>query len=362
MTAKADVAGSLGAKAFLVLLLCLAVWTPSRAVNARQTDGRLEFVRNLPIDAGTSVGGRLVGNYFYVTSWRHISIFDVTVAADPKLMSTLPIGTGVSNEDVATNGRILLYSHQGWQPDGADNALYVWDVSNKRAPILSAVLPGAGEHTMSCILDCTWAYGADGKVIDLRDPTSPKIAGRWHTRPRFTNHDVEEVKRGYIVTTPGEGPMQLLDVRRPLRPRVVADGMYRPSESWLHQASWPRTGTDRFLLMGSEGPFSGLTVYDAHTWEKDGEIRKQGAFVGMGASAHWFTVHPNFADRGLVAMAFHSEGTRILQVDRRGRVRELDALALDRSDAWGSYWINEDIIYTVDWVRGIDVLRWVGPV
>ena len=347
--------------AVLGCLLSVAAWVPPVAVGAPRPDrgGRLEFVKNIPVDAGTSVGGRLVGDYFYLTSWRHISIYDVTTPTDPQLMSTVPIGTGVSNEDVATDGRLLLYSHQGWQPDGADNALYVWDVSNKKVPVLSAVLPGAGEHTMSCILRCKWAYGSDGKIIDLRDPTNPKIAGRWHNAGRFTNHDVEEVKPGFVVTTPGDGPMQLLDVRRPLQPRRVAEGIYTPSESWLHQASWPHSAADPFLLMGSEGPFSGLSVYDASGWRRTGKIRQTGSYIGLGDSAHWFTVHPDFDRGGLIAMAFHSEGTRVLRVDGHGRVAEMDVFALDRSDVWGSYWIDDEIIYNVDWMRGIDVLRWI---
>ena len=56
-------------------------------------------------------------------------------------------------------------------------------------------------------------------------------------------------------------------------------------------------------------------------------------------------------------MAWYEHGTRILDVDAEGRIAERGYfLPLDGS-AWASYWISDTIVYTVDYNRGLDVLR-----
>ena len=73
-----------------------------------------------------------------------------------------------TEEDPDTNGRILLVAQR--------RVLIVIDVSDKTAPEVLSTLDGADQHTITCVLDCTWAYGSEGTIIDLRDPANPRLS------------------------------------------------------------------------------------------------------------------------------------------------------------------------------------------
>ena len=77
----------------------------------------------------------------------------------------------------------------------------VYDVSDKAHPALIGRLAGVDQHTMSCVLDCTWVYGSAGAIIDLRDPTKPRLAGQWNDAAGVAlepTHDVTEVAPGMV--------------------------------------------------------------------------------------------------------------------------------------------------------------------
>src|SRR3954452_12168256 len=135
--------------------------------------------------AAMDTGGRLVGHYFYVTGATHFSIYDVADPVHPQLMSRVDFPCRFENEDVAVNGDVLLYSDFA-----TSRTLYVYDVRDKRNPKLAAELPDAGRHTMECVEGCRYSYGSyaangpngpltGGEVVDLGDPTHPKVLGDW---------------------------------------------------------------------------------------------------------------------------------------------------------------------------------------
>ena len=83
---------------------------------------------------------------------------------------------GFQFENVATNGKILLFTEQL-----PDDELHVYNVSDKTRIREIATLQDAGDHTMTCILGCKWAYGSDGAIVDLRKPGNPKLMRQdWH--------------------------------------------------------------------------------------------------------------------------------------------------------------------------------------
>ncbi|MFN2465348.1 MAG: LVIVD repeat-containing protein [Candidatus Dormibacteria bacterium] len=81
-------------------------------------------------------------------------------------------------------------------------------------------------------------------------------------------------------------------------------------------------------------------------------------------SSHWFT------DRGdgLVAIAFYTQGTRILDTRDPRHVRQVgyynvaDLSGASTNNAWASYWHGDNYIYVADFERGLDVLRFTGAV
>jgi hypothetical protein len=119
--------------------------------------------------------------------------------------------------------------------------LHVWNVEDKTNIQQIAELEGAGDHTTTCILKCKWAYGSDGTIVDLRNPAKRKLAAArdskksWHARTGLQGggHDVEEFRNGFLITSPLSAPFQWLDVRNPLRPKVLGQGKNPDPQGFL---------------------------------------------------------------------------------------------------------------------------------
>jgi hypothetical protein len=313
----------------------------------------------------------LFNKTLFVTSWRNFSIYDVSDPVAPKLLATVPFGFKFENEDVDTNGKIMLFSESLPQ-----SILHVWDVEDRANPVEVAALAGAGDHTTSCILSCSYSYGSDGTITDLRDPSDPKIVGDWHKLIGGIpggNHDVTEFKRGFIITSPISDSFHLIDVRDPLHPKVLARGAHPAPESWLfHSGLWPRAGRDDFILMEGEGTSAPVMTFDATTWRSSKSFKLIDSYTvesGMyidgrsrtnGESSHWFDDHPDFHNGGYVVAGWYSHGARILQVDSKGKIKEVGYFlpwGAQAGGTWAAYWVTDDVIYNIDLAQGIDILR-----
>jgi len=369
----------------------------------------IEYVGNIPFESATSTGVTIKGKYMYLTSWKNISIYDISDPTAPALQGTLPVGFWFENEDVEVtpDGDFLFFSESlPGQPCGTNTCtvLHVVSVEDKTNPTPVAELQNAGDHTFSCILRCKWGYGSDGTIVDLRDPTDPKLAaaagekGNWHELielPGSGAHDIDEYKKGFIVVSPLDFTPMIVDVRNPLKPKVLAIG--DGPEGWTgergylwHSGAWPRSGKDRWLLMEGEdvlnppksatcndkqGPFS---TFDTSKWKKTGRVHITDTFNvangtyqdgspaanAFGCTAHWFEHHPTFRNGGLVAVAWYDHGTRFLDVDSKGKISEAGWFLPYVGETSAAYWAPTDkkkrLLYAVDYTRGIDILRWNG--
>lgn len=345
----------------------------------------VEHIMTVPLEQGTATGARIVDEKLFMTSWRSMSIYDVSDPLAPELLSRTPLGFQFENENVSVSpdGKLMLFSEQA-----PVDQLHVWDVSDPRNPRELSGLLGTGTHTATCILDCNWSYGSydfvgpdgamtGGQLVDLRDPANPKDAGHYNTDlPAKQTHDVTEVAPGRVLTA--SRPIQFLDARRdPANPRLLATGTN--DDRRMHTARWPRRGKDRFMLTTFEtnadvrctetsGEFS---TWDTHKWRKTGTFTvidqyrvANGDYLDgrpaanqLGCSAHWFEEHPTFRDGGLVAAAFYEHGVRFLDVDSKGAISEIGYFMGWGGSTSAAYWVTEDIVYSVDYTRGIDVLR-----
>ena len=346
----------------------------------------VEWVANLPLNTD-SAGAKVLGKSLFVTDDRGLTIWDISKPASPSLVSftAAPQGAYYVEEDVDTNGKILLigsYSDLTQRLPGPLDRLFVLDVSNRAAPKIIGELQGANSHTVSCVLDCTYAYNSDGRIIDLRNPAQPKLTGtRWDTGMTVrSRHDVTEVAPGIVLTS--TNPMLYLDARQdPANPKLL--GTASPGDNRLmHGNLWPRGGTDKFMLAGGEtggdcasetdGAFMTYThstdpVTGKTSFDKADEFR---LFTGLPTDgnspydqfcAHWFTEHPTFNDGGLVAMGWYEHGTRFLDVDREtGEITEKGWFYPVGGSTSAAYWINDEYLYVIDYQRGIDILRWTG--
>lgn len=348
--------------ATVVVIVATSTAAPIRAVGGPSPGGlasdNVEWLKLVPFDAVTATGARLIGKYLYVTSWRNFSIYDVSDPVNPALVTTVPFGFAFENEDVSTNGKIMLFSESLPR-----SVLHVWDVEDKSNPVEIAALPAAGDHTSTCILDCTFSYGSEGSIVDLRDPANPKRVGNWIRilGENLEAHDVEEFKPGYVVVSTISTPLLLLDVRSPLRPRVLARGAHPAPGSWLfHSARWPNRGADRFLLMEGEGSSGPFMTYDTTRWQKTKAFRLVDSYTveGSTASSHWFQEHPDFKNGGLVVIGWYSRGARFLEVGPAGKIKEVGWFEPHaQRSGFSAYWLSDDIAYAIDLYRGIDILR-----
>jgi hypothetical protein len=150
---------------------------------------------------------------------------------------------------------------------------------------------------------------------------------------------------------------------------------------------WPRQGQDKFAFEGGEtnfqGPCNGTTngafaVLDATHVGETGKFTpigpkaeyrpKNGTYTdgnlpanAAGCSVHWFQEHTSFHDGCLVALAAYDNGTRFLQVAPNGDVTEQGYFQPLGFETSSPKWVpGTNVVYSIDYARGIDILKWHG--
>ena len=333
-----------------------------------------ELVENFAI--GPSSGGRLLGDFFYITTGNTVYIFDVKDAENPVEVGSVavpdpdPAAQRAPEEDPDTNGKILLATYNG--------RLIVFDVSDKTAPKVLSTLADIEQHTISCVLDCTWAYGSEGDIIDLRDPKNPKLAGNWLEFAGSGNtHDVTEVAPGIVATS--TEPITLLDAREnPAAPKKIAEAT---PPGFVHAILWPHQMQDRILLVGGEslGPTcegnkdATFQTWDTAGWRESGTFKLvdeytmvsgvppvTGTMPGVTFCTHWFEPNTTYRDGGLVGIGWYENGTRFLKIGLDGSIEEIGYFIPMGTRSSGVYFRSDRIAYVADYYRGFDVVRFTG--
>jgi hypothetical protein len=394
------------ASAVLALVLCLAI-SPAGALAgpgpASFSSDNVTWVTARPQHTG-SAGARLVGKYFYVTDPRGVWIYDVSDPANPVLTGQVvaPRASDIGQEDPDTNGKILLIDAIDTRTPGTATKLLVVDVTNKTAPKIVGALAST-DHTWTCVLDCTYAYGRTGSIIDLRDPANPKVAGNWRVATGVPSsnagasytHDFTEVSPGLLMSA-GHTSYYLDARANPLKPTILTKITSKFSTLGYHSALWPRAGKDNLLLMGTEIGSSNcqtaeamLATYDASqvvaaddyvaanpteprpvaNFTKLSEWRVSGtgnyvdgnAPTAQNYCGHWFEAHPDWSNGGLVTMAWYEWGTRFLKVDAAGAITQVGWYQPVAGRTASAYWVSKDTVYVLDYQRGLEVLRFTAP-
>ena len=386
----------IAAAAVLVLAtapLASAEPNPATLNTAGFSSSNVEWVSINPRHVGTS-GGKLVGKYYYMTDPRGLFIYDTTEPAAPVLvgeLSAAQLGTGaaLAQEDPDTNGKILLVN--AYSEGGSPTGLLIVDVSDKTAPEVVGT-SSLTDHTWTCLLDCKYAIGRTGYILDIRDPSKPEEIGNWKeamAAPGYM-HDFEEVAPGLLM---GAGqPSFYIDMRNPAKPKQLASFTPEFHSLGYHSAIWPRNGKDSLLLMGAEvapggatgeagsdcaqddvhalatfdaraavkkGPRPGVTFNKLSEWRVGG----RGAYADGNAPAHtlycghWFDPHPSWRNGGIVAIGHYDWGTRFLDVSSDGEMTEVGYFQPIAGHTSSAEWISNDIVYVHDYRRGLEILR-----
>ena len=372
-----------------LLALCAALlmgFTAIPSAGAGPSAGGLasdnvEWIEFVPFDFGTASGASIIGKYMYVTSWRNFSIYDISDPLSPQNVANVPFGFKFENEDVDSNGEIMLFSEELPNAD-----LHIWNVEDKSNPVEMSVLEGAGQHTMSCLENCKWAYGSDGNIVDLRDPQNPKLLpNKWTDGLVISSpHDVNEVAPGRVLTS--SDPMIVLDTTNPAKPKAIASSA--ANGEFIHSSKWPSKGRDRFALSTGEtwvpgadiqcnSSSGGFTTWDTTGYQKGDAFKKVEVYrppastntaedghlpagTTFGCSTHWFEHHPTFRNGGLVAVTFFNHGLHFLRVDSKGHISNEDWFIPHGGNSAAVEWVNKRIVYAIDLQRGFDVLRYNG--
>jgi hypothetical protein len=365
--------------------------------------------------AGDGVGARVVGNYLYVTSTKDLEIYDVSKPEDPQLTGSLTLHVEFENEEVPTNGQVLGISGQtptvtgqgicpSTYPASPSGCLVLYDVRDKANPKQVSTVLDAGDHTSTCVLDCQYFYGSAGSVTDARGVLDGKPAqkiGNWQesaTIPDFNGtkagkfvsgcHNVHPIRPGILMAACQ--PFLVLSVRPEdggsiLQPKVLATGTNKDGR-FTHGNTWPREGADKIALVGGETNFKpqcadtngAFATWDASHANLDGSLSgpldeyraKNGSYLDsnppgqiLGCSVHWFEEHPTFHDGGLVALAAYENGTRFLQIGADGKITEQGYFVPLGGSTSAPHWApgGSDVVYAVDYERGLDVLKYTGP-
>ena len=354
------------------------------------TSDNVEFIRHIPI-AQDGVGGRVIGDYFYANDQNKIMIFDIKNPEDPQMVGTLPMPQEwlLSREDLDGNNSVIVVPNNvtasaDGQVRSETNALYIINVEDKTNPVIVGTLPGAGSHTSSCVLNCKYVYNSNGQIIDIRDPSHPKLLkSKWGDgKIAQSGHDVEEIAPGIVVTA--TNPIMLLDARKdPTRPKLIAQSAPIQDVSVMHSVRWANNGKDTMFVAGTEkvikprcgGTTDGhLMTLDASNWRKthtlgpvlDRHYETNGTYIdgkpaaNTSCSSHWLELHPTFHNGGLAAHSRFDHGVRFMDISSKGKISEIGYFLPWAGQSGAAYWVTDRIVYSLDYNRGIDIIKYTG--
>jgi hypothetical protein len=365
----------------------------------------VSYMGTIPLDS-PGVGGRVVKVKnqvrFYVTGMKGLTIYDVTDPALPTVIGTFPLPHSQNEDvDVSKDGDRVVISADGAllvpiMP--ATRGIHIIDTSDPTLPMLAGSI-SESNHTSTCAdAACKWIYGSSGNIYDARNPAEIKNVGRW--RADGGGHDLNRDSTGLLFSD--STPRYVLDPRKnPAKPKVIAMGQPNPKvdANYQHNSIRPRASDWKPRKKGTPGYNSsklragemliantetnikptcgdagggGISTWSLVNFDKGKNLKQLHAFRPMngdyasdgnpainalGCSGHWFTEHKNYITAG-----WYEHGIRFLKVDpTNGKLREVGYFQPVATEASASYWIPAKdgtmYAYTVDYARGIDILK-----
>jgi hypothetical protein len=364
----------------------------------------VEYLGSIKQDIGLTTGAKVVGDRLYVTSGKNITIYDISKPATPVALGSMKVNTAWENEEVPTNGKVLAVASDFYSVTAScmsqmavTGCIQFFDVRDPANLKEVGAVPIAN-HTAECVLDCQYFYGRAGTIVDARgilDGKPPTVIGNWITELRGQGvdskscHHMREIRPGVLLTACR--PFSVITVNAadapgasPAHPKVLYTG---ESDAFVHSARWPRSGHDKFVLIGGETNFTGrcdgnngeFRTYSAEA-VNDGQSNKfagplahlqpagNGTYTDgkppvnhLGCSVHWFQEHKSFKNGGLVALSEYEDGVRFLQIKRDGQIEEQGFFAALGGSSSSPKWApSGDVVYSLDYDRGIDIIGWKG--
>jgi hypothetical protein len=397
--------------AAVALVMC-APPAPAQTFGDSVSSPNVEFVKNLR-EVADGVGATIIPDklLMFVTSTTGLTIYDIKDAENPVRLGVMTLNVEFENEEVPTNGKLLGISADtfcvvpdpGGLGDSGTSCLSIYDVSDPSNVKLLKNIPDAGDHTSTCVLDCSYFLGSSGTIVDARDPANAvKLKENWITilndkysiETKNQCHHQREIQPGILLGSCN--PTVLFSVR-PEDGASITDPVLlslgtAESSTLIHSSRWPRQGKDKFVLVGQETnaepqcsdaaaafqtwdgskaragvtPFSfpkgtAMTLLDEFRPSSGTLIDGRSPYNALGCSVHWFMEHPTFNNGGLVAVAAYENGTRFLQVGPDGKLTEQGYYLPVAGSTSAPHWHpNGKVVYLIDYARGLDIVRWTG--
>ena len=376
---------------------------PPRHAARRGDVDNVEYLGSIKQDVGLTTGAKVIGDRMFVTSGKNISIYDISDPATPKALGGMKINVAWENEEVPTNGKVLAVASDFYSVGdaecvaalAADGCVQFFDVRDPANIKQVGTIPIAN-HTAECVLDCQYFYGRAGTIIDARgilDGKPPKVVGNWIDELRAQGvdeqscHHIREIRPGVLLTACQ--PFAAISVNAedggsPEHPKVLYTG---EAAKFVHSARWPREGGDKFVLIGGEENFTGrcernnseFSVYSAERVlagavdhvrgpARPGPARRQRRLRRRQAGRRRARLlrplvpgAPDVPERR-PRRDLRVRGRRALPPDRPdGGIKEQGYfLSLGSSSSSPKWAGKDDVLYSIDYHRGIDILRWKG--
>jgi hypothetical protein len=315
----------------------------------------------------------------------------------------MKVNVAWENEEVPTNGKVLAVASDFYSA----SAECLRSSRRRLRAVLRRARPGehpsevgavpVANHTAECVLDCQWFYGRAGTIIDARgvlDGSAPTVRGNWIDELR-RRASTRRAATTSLRSGPGAADRlpavrghhrQREDARR--RRRSTRRCSTRASRNaFVHSARWPRQGRDKLVLIGGETNFTGRCDGDNGEFARTARRRSSGkskTFAGRSTTcsrpataptptasrSRTTSAAPSTGSRstrrctngGLVALSEYEDGVRFMPGRRDGKMTEQGFFAPLGGSSSSSKWApSGDVVYSLDYDRGIDIIRWRGP-
>lgn len=363
------------------------------AVPSLATSSNVQVLGTVP--TGPALGIAFSDNWAFVTGPGGLTVLDIAVAADPRIVAVHPL-PHFENEDVEVCGDTVLITNDRITRD-VGSILYAFDVSTPSNPQLVSTTPvglttngrGAGHIANFVSDDCSlvWLDGGERvEVFDLSDPAAPRSLGKFESVASRSDafrvtHDTEKDPHGVLWSVGGGGVAGYRLTDDPLAPELVAssgDAAVNPSpynDFILHNAQ--RDGsvllvTEEDYVDTDETPPGGCrgqgkfetwaisnrigAMRPLDTWMTELNASDSKAAFAINCSSHWFD-----ASKNLVSVGWYEQGTRFLDVHDPRNIRQVGFHIPANGSTWAAYWSPTDptrsIVYTADAYLGVEVLR-----
>lgn len=380
----------------LLVAVLVAASAPGAGVAAEpDKSDNVKVVASIPLPDATDVWNAATdldfsGRYAFMGRWDTerklggVHIYDIGGRV-PKEVSFLSCPGGQNDVAVVRPGLLALGYHNA-RCGAKGGGVTLIDVENPRRPrILGSVAQKPyGTHTLTAYpgRDLVyaspggWGYeeepddGGDEYIIDVSDPSRPKVAATFDPKVAgchdLTFHVTRKVK---LAACAGDTMTQLWDVSKPLAPEVVAN-VYNPLSGFNHSAEISPDG--KVLVVAEEtsvdecnaSPAGSVWVYDIAVPASPRLLSyysiprgspTSGSIFEYGCSAHNFKFIPG--TRLLVSSWFRS-GMNVLDLTEPARPKEVAHYVPPGGTYWSAYWYDGRIY--ASGLPGLDVFEVQG--